>query len=280
MRRHVTKFPAKAVTAAVIAMSALAAGATQAHAVVVNAAPTWPIPADAPAGPPPIPALPAASDATPPADQIADPVTAGATCGAWSLQSNYGDRWPATSTSWEYHCTYETAQYYPHPCPEVGACDAVCYGYPFDCYTVSRVWTDYFYWDGSNAVFDGEFFSSSIDDANGYSASSAAWWDAPTARWYNLGPYSLTVSTDGTGSGAIGSSPAGISCGYTCQAGFDAGTTVTLTPTPEASSTFTGWSGDCSGSGSCQVTMDRAHSVTATFALNVHPQASFTVTCV
>jgi PKD repeat protein len=188
-------------------------------------------------------------------------------CGAWSLQSNYGGRWPGTSTWWEYHCTYETAQYYPHPCPEVGACDAVCYGYPFDCYSVSQVWTDYFYWDGSNAVFDGEFYSSSIDDGNGYSASSAAWWDAPTARWYNLGPYSLTVSTDGTGSGAIGSSPAGISCGYTCQASFDAGTTVTLTPTPDASSTFTGWSGDCSGGGSCQVTMNQARSVTATFAL-------------
>src|SRR5919204_5027025 len=200
MRRHVTKFPAKAVTAAATEISAVAAGATQPHAAAATAAPRWPTRGDPPGGPPPIPALPAASDATPPADQIVDPVTAGATCGAWSLQCNYGGRWPGTSTWWEYHCTYETAQYYPHPCPEVGACDAVCYGYPFDCYSVAQVWTDYFYWDGSNAVFDGEFYSSSIDDGNGYSASSAAWWDAPTARWYNLGPYSLTVSTDGTGS--------------------------------------------------------------------------------
>jgi PKD repeat protein len=97
--------------------------------------------------------------------------------------------------------------------------------------------------------------------------ASAYWWDWPTARWYDIGPYYLTVSTDGTGSGEVSSSPAGISCGYSCQASFNAGTAITLTATPDASSIFTGWSGDCSGTGSCQVTIDQARSVTATFAL-------------
>jgi hypothetical protein len=42
---------------------------------------------------------------------------------------------------------------------------------------------------------------------------------------------------------------------------------VTLSETPAASSTFTGWSGACTGTSACQVTMSQARSVTATFAL-------------
>jgi hypothetical protein len=78
----------------------------------------------------------------------------------------------------------------------------------------------------------------------------------------------LTVSKTGTGTGAVSSSPAGVTCGATCQASFGTGTPVTLTATPDVSSTFTGWSGSgCSGTGTCQVTMSAAHSVTATFTL-------------
>jgi beta-lactam-binding protein with PASTA domain len=40
---------------------------------------------------------------------------------------------------------------------------------------------------------------------------------------------------------------------------------VTLTATPATSSTFTGWSGACSGTGSCVVTTNSSTSVTATF---------------
>ena len=39
-------------------------------------------------------------------------------------------------------------------------------------------------------------------------------------------------------------------------------------PMPEEGSSFTGWSGDCVGSGACVVTMDAARSVTATFMLS------------
>ena len=77
----------------------------------------------------------------------------------------------------------------------------------------------------------------------------------------------LAVLKDGTGTGTVTSSPAGINCGSTCTASFTNGTMVTLTPTASADSTFTGWSGACSGTGPCTVTMDQARSVTATFAL-------------
>ena len=42
-------------------------------------------------------------------------------------------------------------------------------------------------------------------------------------------------------------------------------TVVTLSAVADAGSTFGGWSGGCSGTDACQVTMDAAKTVTATF---------------
>jgi len=77
--------------------------------------------------------------------------------------------------------------------------------------------------------------------------------------------FDLTVSHNGTGSGSIASIPAGITCGVDCSETYATGTSVSLTPTPAAGSTFAGWSGACSGTGTCDVTMDAAKSVVATF---------------
>jgi len=56
-----------------------------------------------------------------------------------------------------------------------------------------------------------------------------------------------------------------------CSADYLLGTTVTLTASPAAGSTFTGWSaGGCAGAGQCAVTIDSAKSVTATFTLEKH----------
>jgi hypothetical protein len=77
----------------------------------------------------------------------------------------------------------------------------------------------------------------------------------------------LTAAKAGTGTGTVGSSPAGIDCGATCTSPFNNGTVVTLTATPAAGSSFGGWSGACSGTGTCVVTISAATSVTATFTL-------------
>lgn len=77
--------------------------------------------------------------------------------------------------------------------------------------------------------------------------------------------YQLTVQSAGTGGGTIASSPAGINCGSTCSASFASGTAVTLTATPNAGSTFAGWSGGCSGTSTCSLTLSANASVTATF---------------
>src|SRR6185436_6730679 len=67
------------------------------------------------------------------------------------------------------------------------------------------------------------------------------------------------------GSGSVTSAPAGISCGGSCVADYPQGSVVTLTPQADAGSVFVGWTGACSGSGACSVSMDAARSVTAQF---------------
>jgi hypothetical protein len=80
-----------------------------------------------------------------------------------------------------------------------------------------------------------------------------------------VGQRTLAVSRAGTGKGTVTSSPAGIDCGQACEAGFGVGTKVTLVATAAAGSRFAGFSGSCTGTGSCRVTMDEAREVTATF---------------
>jgi LmbE family N-acetylglucosaminyl deacetylase len=87
---------------------------------------------------------------------------------------------------------------------------------------------------------------------------------------FTLETHLLSVERKGSGSGAVTSTPAGIECGAVCSAGFNHGTKVTLTPSPAAGSEFKGWSGACSGSGACEVTMSAAKSVGAEFALQRH----------
>jgi hypothetical protein len=85
----------------------------------------------------------------------------------------------------------------------------------------------------------------------------------------SLEPLSVTVV--GSGSGTVGSSPAGIACGADCSEFYLDGTAVTLTAAPAAGSILTGWTGCDSTAGlSCTVAMTAARSVTATFA-RVYP---------
>ena len=58
-----------------------------------------------------------------------------------------------------------------------------------------------------------------------------------------------------------------IDCGSTCSGEFGQGDTLTLNATPDAASTFSGWSGACAGRGSiCSVRVDGDLSVTAEFS--------------
>jgi uncharacterized protein YkwD/uncharacterized protein YhfF len=78
-------------------------------------------------------------------------------------------------------------------------------------------------------------------------------------------PFRFTVNKIGTGMGTVTSNPAGINCGSTCSYEFNSNTDVTLTASAAAGSTFTGWSGDCSGTSTCTVSMTTTRSATASF---------------
>jgi len=77
-------------------------------------------------------------------------------------------------------------------------------------------------------------------------------------------PFQVTVTPAGVGSGTVTSAPAGIDCGTACTATIQADTPITLTASPVTGSVFAGWSGACSGTGTCTISSSPA-SVTATF---------------
>jgi uncharacterized repeat protein (TIGR02543 family) len=73
--------------------------------------------------------------------------------------------------------------------------------------------------------------------------------------------YTLTVTKSGSGT----VSAPGITCGNDCTEAYASGTQVTLTASPASGYVFSGWSGACTGTGGCSVTMNAARSVTAIF---------------
>ncbi|MFL5376287.1 MAG: InlB B-repeat-containing protein [Myxococcales bacterium] len=79
------------------------------------------------------------------------------------------------------------------------------------------------------------------------------------------GKHTVTVTPSGAGSGRISSAPAGIDCGAACSAQFDDNASVVLTATPAPGSTFSGWTGACSGSSTCQLTVGSDLQVGAAF---------------
>jgi hypothetical protein len=79
-------------------------------------------------------------------------------------------------------------------------------------------------------------------------------------------PQELTVRLAGAGEGTVYMPPGIYTCGADCRA-YNYNDTITLTATPAVGSVFTGWSGDCTGTETCSVTMTQAHFVTATFSV-------------
>ena len=118
------------------------------------------------------------------------------------------------------------------------------------------------YSPGASATGGGVVFS--------YFGRNGLYFDAP---WVEA-QYTLAITVNGSGN--VLSTPAGIDCTSsnitlttTCNHDFAAGEPVALQATPihgiNYTSQFIGWSGDCSGSEICLLTMDSNKSVTADF---------------
>lgn len=80
----------------------------------------------------------------------------------------------------------------------------------------------------------------------------------------------LTVSIGTAKTGTVTSTPAGINCPTTCSATFAQGTQVTLTASPASSYSFSGWSGGCSGSSACTITLNANTTIAANFSQSTY----------
>ncbi len=124
----------------------------------------------------------------------------------------------------------------------------------------------------------GSKFTGFSGDCTGASCELTMDEDKSVSANFDLEPaseFALTVVKAGTGTGTVlceaQEGP------EACKAKYPEGTELTLLPTANAGSKFTGFSGDCTGP-SCALTMDKAHSVTATFNLEGSPESTLTIT--
>jgi hypothetical protein len=132
--------------------------------------------------------------------------------------------------------------------------------------TLLAKWSD----DRNAIAMMGRVVSTSASPDEPSSLSALAMLAVNTGNYIH--DYALGVTKSGSGTGTVTSSPAGIDCGSTCSQKFHFGTQVTLTATPAAGSSFSGWGGDCSGtSATCTVSADATRNVTASFTANPQP---------
>jgi Divergent InlB B-repeat domain/Collagen triple helix repeat (20 copies) len=92
-----------------------------------------------------------------------------------------------------------------------------------------------------------------------------------------VGPPKFPLTITKSGAGTVTSTPAGINCGVTCTAEFEENEVVTLNQSADPGSEFVEWTGACSGSGTCEVTMSSAKAVGAVFDLEPTPEFALTI---
>ncbi|OGU06351.1 MAG: hypothetical protein A2X82_05500 [Geobacteraceae bacterium GWC2_55_20] len=78
----------------------------------------------------------------------------------------------------------------------------------------------------------------------------------------------LMIQFSGSGGGTVNDTAAGINCIVACQKDLVWNTVLNLSAAPDPGSSFAGWSGACTGTGTCQLSMNALKNVTAIFNQN------------
>jgi Divergent InlB B-repeat domain len=124
---------------------------------------------------------------------------------------------------------------------------------------------DIMYWQAqANTTIDTDILDVDHKNYYGYGGSE----DIRQSAWLShLDTPQFTSTVTIKGGGSVASDLPGIDCPDECSNTWDSGSVFTLMATPADGARFVGWSGACTGAEvDCDVTMDAAKSVTATFA--------------
>ena len=101
---------------------------------------------------------------------------------------------------------------------------------------------------------------------NDYYGHSAGFSDSQEAPWLvhldRQQPFTVTLA----GSGQVTANVPGLSCAQTCTTTWNAGTNLSLTAVPRTGQKLVRWTGACSGSSVCNVTVGQGATASALFA--------------
>ena len=134
----------------------------------------------------------------------------------------------------------------------------------------------YSYYSGSQAILTasparGSFFSgwTGCDSQNGNTCMVTVVSSRSVTAEFSQSPvyYELSVST--LGHGSVASVDGLINCPGSCSHFYLANTGVTLNASPAQGWTFSGWSGACTGTGHCNLTMTQPYQVSGYFTAPV-----------
>ena len=101
-----------------------------------------------------------------------------------------------------------------------------------------------------------------------------------SANFSSTNDSTKTLHVSVSGKGTVKSADGKIDCSkmdVDCSVEYEKDTVVTLQPTAAEGETFLSWSGDCSGTGNCVITMSKSSSVTASFS-EAHPSEDYEIT--
>jgi len=101
---------------------------------------------------------------------------------------------------------------------------------------------------------------------NDYYGHTGSWLDVQDSPWLRLVTRQVPLTVGMTGTGSVDSDIPGVECEASCTTEWDAGTSVALEALADEGQRFVRWSGACTGSLGCLLTLSGATSVNALFA--------------
>ncbi|MDM8538359.1 hypothetical protein QUF70_16515, partial [Desulfobacterales bacterium HSG17] len=116
--------------------------------------------------------------------------------------------------------------------------------------------------------------SDSLSQADAVGSSSSDNYQLQAGFWSSIASiedFLLIIDKTGNGTGTVSSIPSGINCGSDCTETYAENTLITLTASADTGSSFNGWSGSCTGTQDCVVTLTQSQNITASFNINDIP---------